>query len=94
MTPQYASRIFGLFKRRHKDEFPGTGLGLAICQRIVEGYSGRMFAGAGGGAMRIFDIRRAEDRLLQRSDYVIQYSSLNLIIVLGGCVFDSSARIA
>jgi light-regulated signal transduction histidine kinase (bacteriophytochrome) len=41
---QYAQRIFGLFKRLHKDEYPGTGLGLAICQRIVERYGGRMWA--------------------------------------------------
>lgn len=42
--PRYAQRIFGLFKRLHKDEYPGTGLGLAICQRIVERYGGRMWA--------------------------------------------------
>ena len=42
--PQYASRIFGLFKRLHKEEYPGTGLGLAICQRIVERYGGRIWA--------------------------------------------------
>jgi PAS domain S-box-containing protein len=42
--PQYAQKIFGLFKRLHKDEFPGTGLGLAICQRIVERYGGTMWA--------------------------------------------------
>jgi light-regulated signal transduction histidine kinase (bacteriophytochrome) len=42
--PQYAERIFGLFKRLHKDEYPGTGLGLAICQRIIERYGGRMWA--------------------------------------------------
>jgi len=41
---QYAERIFGLFKRLHKDEYAGTGLGLAICQRIVERYGGRMWA--------------------------------------------------
>ncbi len=41
---QYARRIFGLFKRLHKDEYPGTGLGLAICHRIVERCGGRMWA--------------------------------------------------
>ena len=28
--PQYAERVFGLFKRLHGHAFPGTGLGLAI----------------------------------------------------------------
>ncbi|MDQ6759338.1 MAG: PAS domain S-box protein [Acidobacteriota bacterium] len=41
---QYAERIFKLFKRLHRDEYPGTGLGLAICQRIVERYEGRIWA--------------------------------------------------
>ncbi len=41
---QYAKRIFGLFKRLHKEEYPGTGLGLAICQRIVARYGGRIWA--------------------------------------------------
>ncbi len=41
---QYADRIFGLFKRLHKAEYPGTGIGLAICKRIVERARGRMWA--------------------------------------------------
>ena len=55
---QYAERIFGLFKRLHKDEYPGTGLGLAICQRIVERYGGRIWAvsAAGQGATFYFTL--------------------------------------
>ncbi len=30
---KHADRIFELFKRLHRDEYPGTGLGLAICKR-------------------------------------------------------------
>jgi signal transduction histidine kinase len=59
---QYAERIFGLFKRLHKDEYPGTGLGLAICQRIVERYGGRMWAVSktGQGATFYFSLPSAE----------------------------------
>jgi signal transduction histidine kinase len=60
---QYAARIFGLFKRLHKTEYPGTGLGLAICQRIVERYGGRMWAEgqAGKGATFSFALPCADD---------------------------------
>jgi PAS domain S-box-containing protein len=60
---QFAERIFGLFKRLHKDEYDGTGLGLAICQRIVERYGGRVWAESrpGEGATFYFSLPRIEE---------------------------------
>jgi light-regulated signal transduction histidine kinase (bacteriophytochrome) len=58
--PEHSVRIFGLFKRLHKDAYPGTGLGLAISQRIVDRYGGRIWAtsdGEGRGAKFFFSLR-------------------------------------
>ncbi len=52
-----AKRIFGLFKRLHKDEYPGTGLGLAICKRIVERYGGQIWAESGSGEGATFFLK-------------------------------------
>jgi light-regulated signal transduction histidine kinase (bacteriophytochrome) len=57
---QYADRIFMLFKRLHKNEYPGTGLGLAICQRIVERYGGRIWAEGHQGEGATFYISMPE----------------------------------
>lgn len=46
---RHAERVFGLFKRLHRDEYPGTGIGLAICKRIIERYGGRIWATSESG---------------------------------------------
>lgn len=58
---QYAERIFRLFQRLHRDQYPGTGLGLAICQRIVQRCGGRMWAESkpGEGATFFFSLPKA-----------------------------------
>ncbi len=59
--PQYAERIFGLFKRLHgHDKYEGAGLGLSICRRIVERHGGRMWAESepGRGAQFFFTLPR------------------------------------
>jgi PAS domain S-box-containing protein len=64
-SPEYRSRIFGLFKRLHRDEYPGTGLGLAICKRILERYGGEIWADAAPNEGATFSFRL---RLASRGD--------------------------
>ncbi|QCK86449.1 PAS domain S-box protein [Phreatobacter aquaticus] len=44
IDPQYAERVFEIFKRLHRDEsrYPGMGVGLALARRIVESHNGEI----------------------------------------------------
>ena len=60
--PQYAERIFGLFKRLHSSgEYTGSGVGLAICRRIAERHGGRIWAESepGKGSRFYFTLPRS-----------------------------------
>jgi light-regulated signal transduction histidine kinase (bacteriophytochrome) len=59
--PQYAERIFGLFKRLHGMDVPGTGIGLAICKRVIEQAGGRIWAQSqpGRGSTFSFTLKNA-----------------------------------
>jgi light-regulated signal transduction histidine kinase (bacteriophytochrome) len=40
---EYHERVFGIFKRLHREDIPGTGMGLALCRRIIEHYGGKIW---------------------------------------------------
>jgi len=63
IDPQYAEKIFGIFKYLHpRDKYPGSGMGLAICRQIVGRHGGRIWVDSalGKGATFYFTLPRLE----------------------------------
>jgi light-regulated signal transduction histidine kinase (bacteriophytochrome) len=61
IEPQYAEKVFGLFKRvKPRDRSSGTGMGLAICRRVVGRHRGRIWveSALGKGATFYFTLQR------------------------------------
>src|SRR3954471_15006141 len=63
IRPEYADRIFGVFRRLHNDASGGTGIGRALCKRIVDGSGGRIWVESepGHGARFCFTLPRRPD---------------------------------
>jgi PAS domain S-box-containing protein len=61
IKPEYAKQVFGIFRRLHGNAYRGTGIGLAICQRIVEGYGGRIWVESKPGEGSVFQFTLPAD---------------------------------
>ena len=63
IEPQYAEKVFGLFKRvQPRGWNSGTGMGLAICRKVVGRHGGRISveSALGKGATFYFTLSRKE----------------------------------
>ena len=63
IEPQYAEKIFGIFKcLQPRDKSSGSGMGLAICRKIVSRHEGRIWveSALGKGATFHFTLPRTD----------------------------------
>jgi signal transduction histidine kinase len=59
IEPQYAEKIFGIFRVLHRrDTVAGSGMGLAICRKIVTRHGGRVWveSSLGNGSTFLFTL--------------------------------------
>ena len=61
--PKHRERIFKVFSRLVKEEFPGTGIGLAICKGVVERHDGKIWceSAIGEGSTFYFTLGRGKE---------------------------------
>lgn len=57
IDPQYHQKVFVLFQRLHRDDYPGTGVGLALCRRIVQEHGGDIWVDSAAGSGATFYLR-------------------------------------
>jgi PAS domain S-box-containing protein len=64
IEPQYFDRVFLIFQRLHREEYPGTGTGLAIVKRIVERHGGQNWIESqpGKGSTFYFSMQATAER--------------------------------
>ncbi len=63
INEQYLDKIFFLFYRLDRQQYPGTGIGLAICEKIVKRHHGKIWAESKEGQGSIFHFTLPHQRM-------------------------------